>query len=91
MTINGVYAMFYGFFFWFFFVLFFSDFHYKSICCGYSFELHQIANEIHMGTHKIWMYKDVDQKYMDYNLKTTRFLDYVLITVCAVIRSNMVP
>ena len=32
---------------------FFSDFLYLSICCGYSVELHQQVDAIHMGTHNI--------------------------------------
>ena len=35
---------------------FFSDFLYKSICCGYSFELHQQVDAIQMGTHNICLY-----------------------------------
>ena len=53
---------------------FFSDFLYKSICFGYSFELHQEVNKIYTGC----------------NQKTTELLDYVLIRVCAVIRSTIV-
>ena len=60
----------------------FSDFLYKSICCGYSFELQ-------MGTHNICPYK-VDKKYTGCNLETTDLLDCALIGVCAVIRANMV-
>ena len=43
-----------------------------------------------MGTHNICLYKEVDKKYTDYNLKTMELLDCALIGVCAVIRSNMV-
>ena len=43
----------------FFFVFYFSDFLYKSICCGYSFELHQQVDAIQMGTHNICLYKEV--------------------------------
>ena len=43
-----------------------------------------------MGSHNICLYKDVDKKYTDCNLKTTKFLDRTLIEVCAVIRSNTV-
>ena len=50
----------------FFFVLFFSDFLYESICCGYSFELHQEVDAIQMGTHNICLYKEVDKKYSMY-------------------------
>ena len=35
----------------------FFDFLYKSICCGYSFELHQQAVAIRMGNHNICLYK----------------------------------
>ena len=69
---------------------FFSDYLYKSICYGYSFELHRQANAIQMGTHNICLYKEVDKKFTDSNLKTTELLDCALIGVCAVIRSNMV-
>ena len=48
---------------------FFSDFLYKSICCGYSFELHQFVNAIQMSTHNICLYKEVDKKYTGCNLK----------------------
>ena len=68
------------------FFFFFSDFLYKSICCGYSFELHQLQ----MGTHKICLYNEVNKKYTGCNLKTMESLDCALIEVCAVIRSNTV-
>ena len=68
----------------------FSDFLYKNICCGYSFELHQQVDAIQMGTHNICLYKEVARKYTYCNLKTTELLDCVLIGVCAVIRSNTV-
>ena len=45
---------------------------------------------IHMGTHNICLYKEVDKKYTVCNLKTTELLDCALIGVCAVIRSNTV-
>ena len=38
----------------------FSDFHHKSICCGYSFELHQQVDAIQMRIHNICLYKEVD-------------------------------
>ena len=41
---------------------FFSDFFYKSICCGYSFELHRQVDAIQMGTHNVYLYKEVDKK-----------------------------
>ena len=40
------------------FLCFFSDFLYKSICCGYSFELHQQVDAIQMGTHNICLQKE---------------------------------
>ena len=43
-----------------------------------------------MSTHNICLYKEVDKKYTGCNLKTTELLDYALIGVCVVIRSNMV-
>ena len=69
---------------------FFSDFLYKSICCGYSFELHRQVDAIQMGTHNICLYKKVDKKYTGRNLKTTELLDNALIGVCVVIRSNTI-
>ena len=44
-----------------FLLFFFPDFLYKSICCGYSFELLQQSNAIQMGTHNICLYKEVDK------------------------------
>ena len=38
---------------------FFSDFLYKGICCGYSFELHQQVNAVQMSTYNICLYKEV--------------------------------
>ena len=35
---------------------------YKSICCGYSFELHRQVGAIQMDTHTICLYKQVNQK-----------------------------
>ena len=70
---------------------FFSDFLYKSICCGYPFKLHRQVDAIQMGTHNICcLYKEVDKKYTDCNLKTKKLLDCVLIGVCVVIRVNAV-
>ena len=66
--------------------IFFSDFLYKSICCGYSFELH---HAIQMGTHNISLYQ-VEKKYTSCNLKTTELLECALIGVHAVIRLNRV-
>ena len=48
------------------------------------------VNAIQMGTHNICLYKEVDKKYTDCNLKITELLDCVHIGVCAVIRLNMV-
>ena len=70
--------------------IFFSDFLYKGICCGYSFELHQQVNAIQMSTHNICLYEEVDKKYTGCNLKTTELFDYALIGVCVVISSNTV-
>ena len=62
----------------------------KSICCGYSFELHRQVDAIQMGTHNICLYKEEDKKYTGCNLKTTELLNCALIGACAVIRSNTV-
>ena len=70
--------------------IFFSDFLYKGICYGYSFELHQQVDAIHMSTHNICLYEEVDKKYIRCNLKTTELFDYALIGVCVVISSNTV-
>ena len=72
------------------FMPFFSEFLYKSICCGYSFELHRQVDAIQMGTHSICLYKEVAKQYTSCNPKSTELLDCALIGVCAVIRSNMV-
>ena len=72
------------------YAIFFSDFLYKSIYCGYSFELHRQVDASQMGTHNICLYTEVDKKYSGSNLKTTELLDYALIGVCAVIRVNTV-
>ena len=50
---------------------FFSDFLSKSICCGYSFELHRQVDAVQMGTHNICLYKEVDKKYTGFGPKTT--------------------
>ena len=70
--------------------LFFSDFLYKSICCGYSFELHRQVNAIQVGTHNVCLYKEEDKNYTGCNLKFKELFDCVLIGVCEVIRSNTV-
>ena len=49
---------------------------YKSICCGYLFELHQQVDSNGYPQHML--YKEVDKKYTGYNLKTIELLDYVL-------------
>ena len=73
-----------------YFCVFFVYFLYKSICCGYSFELHRQVDAIQMGTHNICLNKVVDKKNTGCNLKTMESLDCALIGVCALIRSNMV-
>ena len=73
------------------FLLLFSDFPYKSMCCGFSFELHRQVDAIQMGTHNICLSKEVGKKYTGCNLKTTVLLGCALIGVCAVIRSKTVP
>ena len=67
-----------------------SDFLYKGICCGHSFELHRQVDAIQMSTHNICFEKKVMKNYTGCNLKTTEFLDCALIGVCTVIRSNTV-
>ena len=69
---------------------FFSDFLYKGICCGYSFELHRQVDAIQIRTHNICLYKKINKMYTGCNLKTTEFHECGLIGVCAVIRLNMV-
>ena len=64
--------------------MFLSDFLYKCVYCGYSFELHQQVDAIQMGTHNICLY-EVDKKYTGCNLKTTELLACALIGVCAII------
>ena len=46
------------------FFFFFSDFLYKSICCGYSFELHRQVDAIQIVTHIICLCTEVDRKYI---------------------------
>ena len=58
-------------------VVVFSDFLYKSICCGYSFELHRQVDAIQMGSHNLCLYKEVNKKYTGCILKTTELLDCV--------------
>ena len=69
---------------------FFLIFFIKSICCGFSFELHRQVDAIQMSTHNIRLYKAVNKRYTGCHLKTIKFLDCALIGVCAVIRSNTV-
>ena len=72
------------------YAIFVSDFLYKSICSGYSFELHQQVDAIQMGIHNICLDKEVDKKYTGCILKTAELLDCALLGVCAVIRANTV-
>ena len=37
------------------YVILFSDFLYKNICCGYSFELPQQVEAIQMSTHNMFL------------------------------------
>ena len=39
----------------------FSDFLHKNIGCWYSFEMHQQVDTIQMGTHNLFLYKEVDK------------------------------
>ena len=71
----------------FVFLIFFL---YKSIFCGYPFELHQQVDAIQMGIHNICLYKEGDKKCTGCNLKTTELLDCARLGVCVVIRLNMV-
>ena len=52
---------------------------YESICCMYSFELHQQVDAIQMGTYNLCLNKEVEKKYTGCNLKTMDLLDCVLI------------
>ena len=78
-----------------------SDFLYKGICCGHSFELHrqggcnsnkypQHMKGICCGHSFELHQQEVKKNYTGCNLKTSEFLDCALIGVCAVIRSNTV-
>ena len=58
--------------------------------CTLSFELHWKVDAVPMGTHNICLHKEVDKRYIGYNLKTTELLDCQLIGICAVIRANTV-
>ena len=59
----------------------FRDFLYKSIWCGYTFELRGQVDAIQMGTHNICLYKEVDKKYTGCNLKITELLDCAFIGI----------
>ena len=65
-----------------FLCVFSSDFLSKSICYGYSFELHQQVDAIQMGIHIICLYKEADKKDTGCNLKTKVLLDCALIGIC---------
>ena len=43
------------------FAVLLSDFLYKNICCGYSFELPHLVEAIQMSSHNICFYKEVDK------------------------------
>ena len=43
------------------YAILFSDFLYKSICCGYAFELPRLVEAIQMRIHNICFYKEVDK------------------------------
>ena len=43
------------------FAILFSDFLYKNICCGNSFELPRQVEAIQMSSHNICFYKEVDK------------------------------
>ena len=62
------------------FIIFFIKANY--LCCGYSLELHQQVHAIQMDTHNICLYKEVDKKYTDYNLKTVELLDCTYKGMC---------
>ena len=55
------------------YMIFFSDFLYKIICCGYSFELPRLVEAIQMSTNNIGFYKEADEIH-GCNLKTTKCL-----------------
>ena len=62
-----------------------SDFLYKSIFYGYSFEL---LLQVHMCADNICYHKEVDN--INCNMKPTKLLDCSLIGVSAVVKSNTV-
>ena len=43
------------------YAILFSDFLYKSICCGYSFELPRLVEAIQTSTYNIYFHKEVDK------------------------------
>ena len=43
------------------FAILMSDFLYKNIYCGYSFELPRLVEAIQMSSHDICMHKEVDK------------------------------
>ena len=61
----------------------------KAYVVGTGLDSTQVS-AIQMGTHNICLNKEVDRKYTGCNLKIMELLDYMLIGVCAVIRSNAV-
>ena len=46
------------------YAILFSDFLYKNICCGYSFELPQGSKAIQMSTHNICFNKELSWSLM---------------------------
>ena len=67
--------------------------HFKWVPTTYAYIMGTHLNcidTIQMGTHNIYLYKEVDKKYTGCNLKTTELLDCVLIGECVVMRSNTV-
>ena len=74
---------------WWWLCDFFSDFLFKSICCGYSFELHRQVDAIQMSAHNICLYKEVKKKRTLAVIWRLRN-DCALIGVCVVIRLNTV-
>ena len=43
------------------YAILFSDFPYKSIYCGYSFEMLQLVEAIKLSTYNICFYEEVDK------------------------------
>ena len=46
------------------YAILFSDFLYKNICNGYSFELPRLVEAIQMSSHNICFYKEVDESIL---------------------------